>query len=86
MNCRNVEFINRYNERSLYPLVDNKLQTKLLAQEFNVPTPQLRFVVREQHAINHVEAQLSRAGELRIEAGQGLGGQGHTGGGWSARR
>ena len=29
MNCRNVDFINRYNQRRLYPLVDNKLKTKL---------------------------------------------------------
>ena len=33
MNCRNVDFINRYNERRLFPLVDNKLKTKLLAQQ-----------------------------------------------------
>ncbi|MDB4476383.1 alpha-L-glutamate ligase-like protein, partial [bacterium] len=39
MNCRNVDFINRYNDRTLFPLVDNKLQTKLLAQEYGVPTP-----------------------------------------------
>ena len=39
MNCRNVDFINRYNERRLFPLVDNKLKTKLLAQEYDVPTP-----------------------------------------------
>ena len=31
MNCRNVDFINRYNERKHFPLVDNKLKTKLLA-------------------------------------------------------
>ena len=48
MNCRNVQFINRYNDRSLFPLVDNKLRTKLLAEDFGVPTPTLRFVVREQ--------------------------------------
>ena len=27
MNCRNVDFINRYNPRHLFPLVDNKLKT-----------------------------------------------------------
>ena len=46
MNCRNVDFINRYNDRKLFPLVDNKLKTKLLAQEYDVPTPALKFVVR----------------------------------------
>ena len=47
MNCRNVDFINRYNDRKMFPLVDNKLKTKLLAQEYDVPTPGLKFVVRE---------------------------------------
>ena len=53
MNCRNVDFINRYNDRKMFPLVDNKLKTKLLAQEYDVPTPGLKFVVREQHEIKH---------------------------------
>ena len=76
MNCRNVEFINRYNERSLYPLVDNKLKTKLLAQEFSVPTPQLRFVVREQHEINHIETQLSGLESFVLKPAKGSGGKG----------
>ena len=76
MNCRNVEFINRYNERSLYPLVDNKLKTKLLAQEFNVPTPQLRFVLREQHEINHIEAQLAGLESFVLKPAKGSGGKG----------
>ena len=59
MNCRNVDFINRYNERRLFPLVDNKLKTKLLAQEYDVPTPGLKFVVREQHEISHIERELA---------------------------
>ena len=28
MNFRNIELIGRYNDRSKYPLVDNKLITK----------------------------------------------------------
>ena len=76
MNCRNVEFINRYNERTLYPLVDNKLKTKLLAQEFSVPTPQLRFVVREQHEINHVETQLTGLESFVLKPAKGSGGKG----------
>ena len=59
MNCRNVDFINRYNQRKHFPLVDNKLKTKLLAQEYAVPTPGLKFVVREQHEISHIEQQLA---------------------------
>ena len=31
MNRRNVSYISRYNPRHLFPLVDDKLQTKELA-------------------------------------------------------
>ena len=76
MNCRNVEFINRYNDRSLYPLVDNKLKTKLLAQEYDVPTPKLLFVVREQHEIIHIERQLVDLGSFVLKPAKGSGGKG----------
>lgn len=76
MNCRNVEFINRYNQRSLFPLVDNKLKTKLLAQEFNVPTPQLRFVVREQHEVSDIETQLAGLESFVLKPAKGSGGKG----------
>jgi hypothetical protein len=33
LNYRNIELIGRYNPRSHYPLVDNKLMTKSLAAE-----------------------------------------------------
>ena len=76
MNCRNVEFINRYNDRRLYPLVDNKLKTKLLAREYEVPTPQLQFVVREQHEISHIEQQLVDRDSFVLKPAKGSGGKG----------
>ncbi|HDY82180.1 MAG: alpha-L-glutamate ligase-like protein [Gammaproteobacteria bacterium] len=76
MNCRNVEFINRYNDRRLYPLVDNKLKTKLLAQEYGVPTPRLQFVVREQHEISHIERQLVDRETFVLKPAKGSGGKG----------
>jgi predicted ATP-grasp superfamily ATP-dependent carboligase len=76
MNCRNVEFISRYNDRRLYPLVDNKLKTKLLAQEYGVPTPQLQFVVREQHEISHIERQLVDRETFVLKPAKGSGGKG----------
>jgi alpha-L-glutamate ligase-like protein len=76
MNCRNVDFINRYNERRLFPLVDNKLKTKLLAQEYEVPTPGLKFVVREQHEISHIERQLADLESFALKPAKGSGGKG----------
>jgi len=76
MNSRNLEFIGRYNDRSLYPLVDNKLKTKMLAQEHDVPTPNLQFVVREQHQINHIERQLCERESFVLKPAKGSGGKG----------
>jgi alpha-L-glutamate ligase-like protein len=76
MNCRNVDFINRYNERKHFPLVDNKLKTKLLAQEYAVPTPGLKFVVREQHEISHIEQQLADLDSFVLKPAKGSGGKG----------
>ncbi|HAX10622.1 MAG TPA: alpha-L-glutamate ligase-like protein, partial [Marinobacter hydrocarbonoclasticus] len=53
MNRRNVDYIARYNDRTSYPLVDNKLKTKLAVSEYGVKTPKLLQVVRQQHEISH---------------------------------
>ncbi|MDO3381697.1 alpha-L-glutamate ligase-like protein [Gilvimarinus algae] len=76
MNCRNRDFIGRYNDRRLYPLVDNKLKTKLLAEEYKVATPQLHFVVAEQHEIAHIEQQLETLNGFAIKPAKGSGGKG----------
>jgi len=76
MNRRNVEFINRYNNRRLYPLVDNKLKTKLVAQEYQVPTPGLEFVVAQQHEILGVEQQLLKLKNFVVKPAKGSGGKG----------
>jgi alpha-L-glutamate ligase-like protein len=76
MNCRNVDFINRYNDRKMFPLVDNKLKTKLLAQEYDVPTPGLKFVVREQHEISHIEEELAGLESFALKPAKGSGGKG----------
>lgn len=76
MNRRNVEFINRYNRRHLYPLVDDKLKTKLLAQEFDVPTPGLQHVVRTQHEIGMIEEKLNGLQGFAIKPAKGSGGKG----------
>ncbi|MEH6584198.1 MAG: alpha-L-glutamate ligase-like protein [Halioglobus sp.] len=76
MNGRNLEFISRYNDRRLYPLVDNKLKTKLLAEEYGVSTPALQFVIREQHEISHIEDQLMERDCFVVKPAKGSGGKG----------
>ncbi|MCP8900520.1 alpha-L-glutamate ligase-like protein [Gilvimarinus xylanilyticus] len=76
MNGRNRDFIGRYNDRRLYPLVDNKLKTKLLAQEHEVATPQLKFVVKEQHEISQIDQSLAKLNGFAIKPAKGSGGKG----------
>ncbi|WP_166264478.1 alpha-L-glutamate ligase-like protein [Marinobacter caseinilyticus] len=76
MNKRNVDYISRYNERSSYPLVDNKLKTKLVAAEYEVKTPRLLQVVRQQHEISHFRERADALGGFAIKPAKGSGGKG----------
>lgn len=78
MNRRNVSYIGRYNERSSYPLVDNKLKTKLIAAEYDVPTPRLLQVVRQQHEISHFRELVDELDGFAIKPAKGSGGKGIT--------
>jgi alpha-L-glutamate ligase-like protein len=76
MNCRNVSYIRRYNKRSRYPLVDDKLKTKLKAEKFGLPTPRLRGVLRYQYEIAAIERQLEDLDGFAIKPAKGAGGKG----------
>ncbi|WP_166252242.1 alpha-L-glutamate ligase-like protein [Marinobacter salicampi] len=76
MNRRNVDYILRYNERQAYPLVDNKLKTKLIATEYDVNTPELLQVVRQQHEISHFRERVEQLEGFAIKPSKGSGGKG----------
>ena len=78
MNRRNVDYIARYNERSSYPLVDNKLKTKLAVSEYGVKTPKLLQVVRQQHEISHFREMAEDLAGFAIKPAKGSGGKGIT--------
>ena len=78
MNRRNVDYIARYNERSSYPLVDNKLKTKLAVSEYGVTTPKLLQVVRQQHEISHFREMAEDLSGFAIKPAKGSGGKGIT--------
>lgn len=76
INRRNREFIGGYNERRYYGLVDDKLQTKLLAREHGIDTPRLLRVIRYQHEIRRIDRALARWQRFVIKPAQGSGGKG----------
>ncbi len=54
MNKRNHSYIGRYNDRSKYPLVDDKLKTKIIAQAAGATVPALIGVIHNQAEVkNH---------------------------------
>ncbi|MBS3805649.1 MAG: alpha-L-glutamate ligase-like protein [Oleiphilaceae bacterium] len=76
MNRRNVDYILRYNDRAAYPLVDNKLKTKLAAAEREVATPRLLQVVSQQHEISHFRELVDQLEGFAIKPSKGSGGKG----------
>lgn len=76
MNERNSWYIGRYNDRRNYPLVDNKLKTKRLAEDAHIAVPQLISVVRSQHEISQAATLLQGLNDFVIKPAQGSGGKG----------
>lgn len=76
MNRRNIRYIGRYNDRRLYPLVDDKLQTKLLAKRHGITTPDLIGTVSTQFDVKHIVEMIKNAPGFVIKPAKGSGGKG----------
>ena len=76
MNRRNIRYIGRYNDRRLYPLVDDKLQTKLLAKRYGITTPDLIGTVTTQFGVKHVAEMVEAYPGFVIKPAKGSGGKG----------
>ena len=76
MNQRNIRYIARYNDRRHYPLVDDKLQTKLLAAQHGITSPALIGTVRSQFEVKQVARLVSAHEGFVIKPAKGSGGKG----------
>ena len=76
LNRRNTRYIGRYNQRSRFPLVDNKLSTKLLAMEHGVSTPKLITTLTAQHEVEHFTDYLTGIDGFAVKPSKGSGGKG----------
>lgn len=76
MNRRNLEFIFGYNPRHFYPLVDDKLQTKRLAQQAGIAIPSLYGVIELQYQVRQLATMLAPYEEFVIKPAHGSGGDG----------
>ncbi len=76
MNRRNFKFIAKYNKRNLYPSVDDKVQTKELAQKFGITTPRLIGTIEYQHEAKNLKDMVKDWESFVIKPAHGSGGKG----------
>lgn len=76
MNARNYEIIAKSNKRRLYPLVDDKVQTKNLANSVGINTPRLIGVIDVQNEVDRFLGLVQGYSEFVIKPAHGSGGKG----------
>jgi len=76
MNRRNADYIMACNPRSAFPLVDDKVLTKGLAEKYQVPTPRVYHVIEHQGDIIQFEKKFAQYGEFALKPARGAGGSG----------
>nr|WP_086940203.1 alpha-L-glutamate ligase-like protein [Thaumasiovibrio occultus] len=76
MNQRNIGFISRYNDRKKYPLVDDKLKTKVIAQRHGATVPELIGVIDNQAEVPRIHKMVKDWPGFVIKPAQGSGGKG----------
>lgn len=76
MNHRNVDLISRFNPRRLYPLVDNKLKTKIVLGEAGIAAPELICTLKTQHDIANLAAMVEPLDGFAVKPARGSGGKG----------
>ena len=76
INRRNGDFIQRYNPRKLFPLVDDKLLTKSLAINAAIAVPELFHVVNSEHEILALSEVLKKFEKFVVKPSHGSGGDG----------
>jgi alpha-L-glutamate ligase-like protein len=76
INKRNADFVLKYNPRRLYPLVDDKLRTKHLAQENGIGVPELYAVVEVEGQVRGLPRVLDKHPEFVVKPAHGSGGEG----------
>ena len=76
MNQRNFSYISKYNDRKLYPYVDDKLKTKVVALAQGLAVPDLLGVVKYQYEVKSVFDILDKHQGFCIKPAKGSGGKG----------
>ena len=76
MNERNARYIQVHNPRSRYPLVDDKLRSKALAEAAGIAVPRLIGVIEANRQARQLERILQGETDFVIKPANGSGGNG----------
>ncbi len=76
MNARNQVYVMGHNPRRLYPLVDNKLRTKRLAEDAGIAVPPLFGVISTQHDVDQFVRFIDGQSAFVVKPAHGSGGDG----------
>jgi alpha-L-glutamate ligase-like protein len=76
MNERNARYIHVHNPRSLFPLVDDKLRSKALAEAAGIAVPRLLGVIEANRQARRVDSILQGHDDFVIKPAAGSGGNG----------
>lgn len=76
INRRNLEFALRWNDRRLYPRVDDKLETKRLCEEAGIPTAKVLMVARYHAQLRDLTAAVGAHESFALKPARGAMGKG----------
>jgi alpha-L-glutamate ligase-like protein len=76
LNRRNGDYLLKFNPRRLYPLVDDKLQTKRLALKAGIAVPDLYGVIETQRDIRRLPEIVAGHQEFALKPAHGSAGDG----------
>lgn len=76
INKRNADYTLVYNPRRLYPLVDDKFNTKKLAEENGIAVPELYGVIQLEGQVRDLPSILEAREDFVVKPAHGSGGEG----------
>lgn len=76
LNARNLEMIYNHNPHRYFPMVDDKLLTKKVLQEANLPHPKLLYSCDSSFKINEMRNALKSLNSFALKPVHGRGGGG----------
>lgn len=76
MNQRNLNYIQRWNPREAFPLVDDKLLTKQLCLDAGIAVPELYGVITAYHEVKEIDRIVGAHEDFALKPAEGSGGEG----------